>query len=310
MASSMMRVPWLGVVALSFAVFGFSLTGIWVRWLAALDPLAVTAGRVAVALGVLVPAVLLSTAERTGAADHLRSPRIHLLAVRMTVFFAVAVAAFQVAPVSLVVLMIGVAPAWVLIFERLSGGAIQPRQVVGVGLALLGASVALVPAVVAAASGREGASMVALGALGGLAAGFFNASFVFGRSRLVAQGVRPGAFLLAAITSLWGLTLFGGAQITQLGALAPTTAFEWLSLVALGVLSTAAPLWGLGTSSQLLPPIVVAFAGPVLPFTAALAAWLLLGEVPPLAFALGAPFVVAGIALVVVPRAPVERRAD
>ena len=57
----------VGGLSLTFAVVGFSLTGIWVRWLPELDPLAITAGRVAVAL------------------------------------------------------MIGAAPAWVLVFERLSG---------------------------------------------------------------------------------------------------------------------------------------------------------------------------------------------
>ena len=124
---------------------------------------------------------------------------------------------------------------------------------------------ALAPSVLAATSGDEGALPVALGALGGLVASFFNAAFVFGRSRLASAGVRPPAFLLAAITSAWGLLLFAVAPLTQLGRLTPATPFEWGSLIALGAISTAAPLWGLAASSQRLPALLVAFVGPLLP---------------------------------------------
>ncbi|MEN0060809.1 MAG: DMT family transporter [Myxococcota bacterium] len=296
------RFPLVGTLALGLTVIGFSMTGIWVRWLIALDPLAVTAGRVGVALLVLAPASWWLEPDRAAAWQALTSLRVHGLALCMTVFFTVAVASFQLAPVSLVVLMVGLAPAWVLIFQRIAGQSLDGRRVLGVGFALFGAAIALLPSIRGATTGDEGAYGVAMGALGGLVAGFFNACFVYGRSRLAERGVRPGAFLLAAMTSFWGLGLFLVAPFTQLGALAPRTSFEVGSMLALGVISTAAPLWGLGTSSRLLPPVVVAFVGPVLPFTAAVAAWVLLGEVPPLAFALGAPFVVAGIALVVWPR--------
>ncbi|MEM6928174.1 MAG: DMT family transporter, partial [Myxococcota bacterium] len=287
--------PTGGLLALLLPLFGFAMAGIWVRWLGPLDPLAITAGRVAVALLVLVPATLLTPGERRGALGYLRQPRVHGVAARMIGFFGFAVAGFQLAPVALVVLMIGAAPAWVLVFERVSGSAIEPRRAAGVGLTLVGSAVALLPSVLGALGGQEGAGSVALGGLLGLTASFFNAAFVFGRSRLAAQGVRPGAFLLAAMTCLWGLLLYPLAAVTQLGALVPSTGFQGLALAGLGVLSTAAPLWGLSVASRLLPPLVVALVGPLLPFMAALAAWLLLGEAPPLAFALGAPIVVGGI---------------
>ncbi len=303
-AISTTSLPVGGVLALLLPLAGFSMAGIWVRWLDALDPLAITAGRVAVGLAVLVPATLLSKVDRAGAPDHLGSWQAHGLAVRMTAFFTFAVAGFQLAPVALVVLMIGAAPAWVLVFERISGQVVEPRRAAGVGLAMVGAGVALLPSVVAALAGQAGAANTALGGGLGLFASFFSAAFVFGRSRLAARGVRPGAFLLATMTCLWGLLLYAGAAVTRLGDLVPSTAFEGGAMVGLGVLSTAAPLWGISVASRLLPPIVVALVGPVLPFTAALAAWGLLDEVPPLAFAVGAPLVVGGIALVAMPSRP------
>lgn len=292
----------LGSTALVLTVFGFSMTGIWVRWLLALDLLSVTAWRLAGALLVLVPATLLSPADERR--THPRSPRVHLLALRMTAYFTLAVAAFRLAPVSLVALMIGIAPAWILLFQRLAGEPAEPLGVLGVGLALLGASIALGPSVAGATQGQAGALRVAVGAMSALAAGFFNAAFVFGRSRLAARGIRPGAFLLGGISSLWGLLLFAVAPFTRRGALVPATAVEGAWLVALGVISTAVPLWGLGTSSRLLPPLLVALIGTVIPFTAALAAWTFLGEMPPSAFARGAPLVATGIGLVAWPRKP------
>ncbi|MEL6545090.1 MAG: DMT family transporter [Myxococcota bacterium] len=298
---------WLGLSGLMLTVVGFSMTGIWVRWLSGMDPLAITAGRVSVALAVLLPVLFLNSAERERAPGFIRDSRVHWLAVRMTAFFLLAVIGFQLAPVALVVLFIGIGPAWILIFNRLAGEKTETHRAIGVLVALLGAALGLVPPVLAALGGELGARDVAIGAGLAVGSGFFSASYVFGRSRLAQRGVQPSGFLLASVTAFWGVFLFAVTPLTDAGAVLPSSAFQWLALAGLGTLSTAAPLWGLATASRLLPPLLVAFVGPVLPFTAALAAWSLLGEPPPVSFLWGAPFVVAGVGLVVWPRSRLSR---
>ena len=292
-----------GVLGLVLAVGGFSMSGVWVRWLVALDPFALTGWRVVIALGVLAPVVVGTKAARAAAGLFWRRRAVHFCALRMTGFFVIAVVGFQRAPVALVLLCLGLSPAWVLLIERFGGKSVTLRQAVGVGLAMVGAVCGLAPTMVDWIEGGAGARAAGVGALCGLAAGMLSASYAVQRQRLRGPGGEvPSAFLLAAMTSFWGLGCFGVAAVTRTGALAPASLPEWGALVGFGVVSTAAPLWGFSAASRSLPPLLVALTTPVIPFGGAAAAWLLLGQRPPVAFAVGAPVVLAGIVLVLTAR--------
>ena len=291
----------IGVVGLVLAVFGFSMSGVWVRWLVALDPFSLTGWRVLIALVLLVPLALRTVADRRAAKVFLRSRRTHMAALRMTAFFVIAVVGFQQAPVALVLLCLGLSPAWVLLIERLCGRTTSAQQVIGVGLALAGAAVGLAPTMLDWLSGGAEAQAAGVGALCGLAAGVLSASYAVERQRLRGpQGEVPSAFLLAGLTSFWGLGMFAVGAATRTGTQVPSNTGETLALLGFGILSTAAPLWGFSAASRSLPPLLVALTTPVIPFGGALAAWILLGQVPPLAFGLGAPLVLAGIVIVLV----------
>lgn len=294
----------LGIFGLVLAFVGFSMSGVWVRWLVALDPLALTGWRVLVALAVLVPLILVQPGERSAAQVLLREPRVHTAALRMTGFFVIAVVGFQRAPVALVLLCLGLSPAWVLILQRLRGAGIPAQKALGVGLALIGAMVGLAPTLSEwAAGGGADAANAGVGALCGLAAGLLSASYAVERQTLRGpHGEVPSAFLLASVTCLWGLGVFACALFTRMGSLSPSTALEWGALIGFGVVSTASPLWGFAAASKSLPPLLVALTTPLIPFGGAFAAWLLLGQVPPLAFALGAPIVLVGIVRVLTAR--------
>ncbi|MEM6533192.1 MAG: DMT family transporter [Myxococcota bacterium] len=287
-------IGWFGAIV---ALTGFSMTGVWVRWLDGMNPLAIVGWRGAMALVVLVPAVLL-TEGGSAAVRHLSRWSTHSVALRMTVFFASAVVAFQLAPVALVIMFIGTSPAWALLIERVAGKAIRRREAVGVAIVLVGAVTGLGPALYGAVLGEAASSSTAIGAALGLVSGFLAASYVVGRNVLGQQVIPPpNAFTFAMTTALWGLLLFPIAAASGRGALIPSDV-QWLSAVGIGLVSTAAPLWGLATASRHLPPVVVTLVTPLGPFTGAALAFVFLGEVPPAAFALAIPFIMIGIGLV------------
>ena len=298
----------IGILGLCLALIGFSMSGVWVRWLIALDPLALTGWRVVVALTVLVPVSFGTAAARRTSSLFVRDRRTHTTALRMTAFFIIAVIGFQRAPVALVLLCLGLSPAWVLLIMRRRGDRVSRRQVWGVGLALAGATVGLVPTMTAWFDGGDAqARDAAIGALCGLAAGTLSASYAVQRRYLRGpHGESPSAFLLAAVTSGWGLFSFPLATFSHAGVLAPRNTLEIAATVGFGLISTAAPLWGFAAASRHLPPLLVALTTPLIPFGGALAAWLLLGQVPPEAFAVGAPIVLAGIVLVLTAAPPDE----
>lgn len=285
-----------GGLGFLFAIFGFSMTGIWVAWLDTMDPLALVGWRVAVALIALVPVLLIRQRERSMLRHWLAQPRVHLTAMRMTGFFIIAVIGFQQAPVAVVLLMLGMAPAWVLLYERFQGARFQPAHALGVALALVGAGIGLVPTLFRLGDGGSGP---AIGALCGLGAGMLSASYALGRRKLTdAQGRAPSAFLLAGLTSAWGLLAFGMGALTRAGELVPHGLGAWGAVAGLGLVSTAGPLWGFAAAARALPPLLVSLATPMIPFGGALCAWLLLGQTPSTAFFLGAPLVLGGIGLV------------
>ncbi|MEO1481839.1 MAG: DMT family transporter [Myxococcota bacterium] len=287
-------IGWTGAV---IALIGFSMTGVWVRWLSGLDPLAIVGWRVTMALTVLLPAVLL-TEGFLGAVGHLSRGSTHAIAARMTVFFAAAVIAFQLAPVSLVIMFIGTSPMWALLIERLRGKPVRAREAAGVALVLVGAAAGLGPSLYGAAMGENASATTAIGAGLGLVSGFLAAWYVVGRNALGQHtATPPNAFTFAMTTALWGLLMFPLAALSGRGTLVPTGS-QWLSAVGLGLFSTAAPLWGLATASRYLPPVVVTLITPLGPFTGAALAFVFLGEVPPAAFALAIPFIMGGLALV------------
>jgi len=73
-------------------------TGIFVRLLPPIPPLAVTAGRLLGALVVALPILATSDAERSGIKEALKNPVGYVLASLLTGYYLLATAVFQLAP--------------------------------------------------------------------------------------------------------------------------------------------------------------------------------------------------------------------
>ncbi len=277
----------LALAALAAATW--SLAGVWVRWLPAVPLPTLVAGRMALALVALAPVVW----WRRGQLGR-PSPALAGLAVLMGAYYAASVASFRLAPVAEATLFINSSPLFAVAWAGLRREPLTRRQLVGTALALAGVAVVIGPGLFSGADAdrqRVAGDGLALLAAAGMAA--YSVAF----QRLGPRAPSPllataAAFALgAAALAVW-LGVAGAEAGAGLDGPRPRGA-----LVALAVVSTAVPTLAYSTASRRLPPVVVTTTRLLTPAFAAVAAWLMLGEVPSAWLVPGGALVVGGLAV-------------
>lgn len=106
------------VVAAGLTAMMWGLTGIFVRLLPPVSPLAVTTGRLLVALIVALPILAVSDINRLNLKVALKNPVAYALASLLGAYYFLATAAFQLAPVAEVALLLSTTPLFVLTLRR------------------------------------------------------------------------------------------------------------------------------------------------------------------------------------------------
>lgn len=283
-----------GVLGLALLVCGWSMAGIFVRWLGDLNPLAVAGWRLTLALTALLPTVLHGARRRRQLVQAWGQASAQVLAARMAGFFTSAVAAFQLAPVAIVTLFLAASPAWVVILRLLSRERVRPRERLGTVLAVTGAATSVL---LSRGVTIEGGGDLATGSALAMLAGFLQASYVHGRARVRdADGEAIDSFVLATMTSMWGLlVLLLAFSFAGPDSVVPGTPRGWMANVGLGIFSTAIPLWALASATRTLPALPVALATLFIPLGGSLAAWFLLSEPVPTGFVVGGPIILVGL---------------
>ena len=92
----------------------WGLTGIFVRLLPGMSPLAVTTGRLSGALVVALPFFAISDARRSSLRLAVKKPVAYALASLLVGYYLLATAAFQLSPVAEVALLLSTPPLFVL----------------------------------------------------------------------------------------------------------------------------------------------------------------------------------------------------
>jgi drug/metabolite transporter (DMT)-like permease len=133
------------VVAAGLTAVMWGLTGIFVRLLADVSPFAVTTGRLLIALAVTLPILAISDATRLRAKVALRNPFAYALASLLAAYYLLATAAFQLAPVAEVALLLSTTPLFVLALRRMTGDDPMVFEMLGAGMAVVGISLILGP---------------------------------------------------------------------------------------------------------------------------------------------------------------------
>ena len=291
----------LGLAAAATTALTWGLVGTMVRLLPSLTPAQLVAGRLLFALAAALPALGVPAA-RTQLAHALRTPAAWTLAALLGGYYLLAVAAFRLAPVADVALLLATAPLCALGLRRLSGAPASPAERSAALVALAGVALTLVPSIEAALAGAHDAmrrrlagDALALGAAGASAA--YALRFRTAQQR-AAETPAPSPFGVAVLTfALGSAVLAAGAALRG----APVVGVDRLDarglalLAALGILSTLVPTLTFAIAARRLPPVLTAAAQLLVPPVAALAAALALGERPSVWLVPGGALVAVGL---------------
>jgi drug/metabolite transporter, DME family len=106
------------VLAAGLTAVMWALTGIFVRLLPAVSPLAVTPGRLLGAPIVALSIFATSSAKRSSLNEAIKNPVAYALAFLLAGYYLLATAAFQLAPVPEVAVLLSTPPLFVLALRR------------------------------------------------------------------------------------------------------------------------------------------------------------------------------------------------
>lgn len=132
----------LAIAAVTAAMWG--LTGIFVRLLPTLGPLALTSWRLLVALGSVFPIFAIRAARRRDLKRTLTRPVAYVAGLLVS-YYLLATASFQLAPVAEVALLLSTSPLFVLTLRRLRGNAPTRLEIIGAMLSVTGIALVLAP---------------------------------------------------------------------------------------------------------------------------------------------------------------------
>jgi drug/metabolite transporter, DME family len=275
----------------------WGLTGIFVRLLPSLPPLTVTAGRLLVALVIVLPIFGMVRRSRQDFRSALERPIAYVLAMLLAGYYLLATAAFQMAPVAEVALLLSTPPLFILSFRRIRGDIPNRTEIGGAMLAVAGIGLILVPGMSFAGSSSIHHLM---GNMLAVCAAGLTALYAYTYRILHERGVAPETIGVSLLTFSLGSII-----LVLMASLAPTPSgldtlngHALLVFLGLGVLSTAIPSIGFALASKRLPSVVTAMISLFIPMFAGLFAFLILGEKLSSMFIPGSILVLGGIALI------------
>ncbi|MES2367293.1 MAG: DMT family transporter [Pseudomonadota bacterium] len=275
----------------------WGLTGVLVRLLPSLPALTVTAGRLLIALVLVLPVLGLLRGGRPRFRSILGCPMAYVFALLLTGYYLLATAAFQMAPVAEVALLLSTSPLFVLLVRRMRGDIPARAQIIGASLSVAGIGLLLVPKISFA-----GAAPIQhlLGSVLALSAAGLTALYAYLYRILAERDSAPDTVGVSVLTFAMGSAIL----ILMVSLASAPTGLETLNsrsvliFLSLGVLCTAVPSIGYAFASKRLPAVVTATISLFIPLFAGIFAFVILGErLSPLFFPGGA-LVLGGIALI------------
>lgn len=308
-----MRSDPIGLLAALTTALTWGLVGTLVRLLPALTPMQLVAGRLLFALAAALPALAVPTL-RAQLAEAARSPAAWSLAALMGAYYLLAVAAFRLAPVADVALLLATAPLCALALRRLGGERMAPGERTGALLAVAGVALTLVPSLQGALAGAARGPRRLGGDALAMAAAAASAAYALRFRAARATEAAPAPFGVALLTFALGASALAvGAALAgvPLLPLARLDGAAVARLAALGVLSTLVPTLTFAVAARRLPAVLASAAQLLVPVVSAVAAAAALGERPSRWLLPGAVLVALGLLrLLSASPAPVHAPAD
>ena len=274
----------------------WGMAGVFVRLLPAASPIAITAGRLLVALLVSVPIIAFSANNRRSLMSSLGQPAAYILALLLAGYYFLATIAFQLSPVAEVALFLSTPPLFVLTFRRLHGDRPLRAEVVGAVVAIVGIMLILAPNIIN--STDSGYDRI-IGDLLAFASAGLSGLYVYLYRNLAETHSAPDPVGVTFMTFLLGGVVLGTAMLSlQIPTGMLYSGNNLLALFGLGIFSTAISSTVFAIASKHLPAVVTATILLLIPVFAGIFAYLILGEkLSPLMIP-GGILVLSGIAMI------------
>lgn len=281
------------------AALGWGLTGTFIKLMPGFSTLDVLAIRLIVAFFTTLPVLVINASLRTQFFALIRTPMGLSLSSLMVFYYLFAVRAFQLAPVSDVVLIVGLSPLIGLAVKGALGHPVTWREGGGAGVAFWGLLLFVWPKL----QGADGQSTY----LTGLFFAFLSACVSLGYASLfkyyAGRKTSLNPIAVALVTFMLGSVVVGG--------IVGVSTFQWMSHIqqsnmiwialGLGTISTVVPTLCYSYAAKHLSPVVTTTLNLLTPIFAALIAVLLLKEAFPLISLIGAALIISGILLLSLP---------
>jgi drug/metabolite transporter, DME family len=291
----------LATAAATAAMWG--LTGIFVRLLPALSPIAITSGRLLIALVSTLPILAIYAAHRHDLKRALTRPIAYALACLLVGYYLLATASFQLAPVAEVALLLSTPPLFVLTLRRLQGDVPTRLEIIGAIVSVTGIALILAPRLTL----MEGFAKAHLfGDALAICAAALTALYAFLYRQLAIHDIAPEPTSVTFLTFLLGAAVL--ISIVLLFSIRVSvedlSGSSLLSFLGLGVLCTAIPSFGFAIVSKRLPSIITAAISLLIPLFAGFFAYVFLGEKFSPTIIPGGLLVLTGIVMILSQRPP------
>lgn len=270
----------------------------FIRLLPSINPLTITAGRLVIALATALPIFLLFRDAQQSFKSAINNTFSYILALLLVGYYLLATAAFQMAPVAEVALLLSTPPLFVLAIRRIRGEHSFRTEIGGALLAICGIAIILFPRM---SFVGEQSIKYFYGNITAICAAALTAIYAYTYRILSEKGRSPESIGVSLLTfALGGVTLalvvIFRPVPSGLTTLNNSAIFIFLGL---GVISTAVPSLGFALASKRLPAIITATISLFIPVFSGLFAFLILGEKISIMFLVGGVLVLWGVVMII-----------
>ena len=284
---------YLGIVIALFSTATWATAGIFIRQLPGWSPFAVLSGRFLIGVIALFP-VVSSASIRRDLFQAMQKPDVWRLSLPMIFGYLLGTTAFQLAPVGEATLLISTSPLFIVAYRLFARIPIRRGEGIGTLLAIAGVWLMVLPLLV---GDRVLPIQTAIGYFLALSAAACLAIYILWFGALARQGTTFRSVNVVFVTCLLGFILSSlcVAFISNPTGSSGITQQAMLTLLGLGLLSTATSTLLYTIAAQRLPALLAAAILLTEPVFAALFAAITLQEIPSLWFYSGSGLILSGL---------------